>query len=166
MKKLLFILFYFCLACPCVYAQAEPPVLKVLYITHPRSEMEYMIEAGDKLLLAYHVDYCAQNPHQNTAKKKYRKRKKEGILYGKERVLRILDDGLIFMNGTYASFESIAGIHKLSFTKQLGRGLARVAASVMMLSFPIGTILGVCIIIENNDRIAGKHIVPWTMRVE
>lgn len=157
MKKHCYLLIFLCLACPPLQAQK----LKELYVLPTKMDVAITLRAGDKILIAYNTDYALRYPHKVYTRKRTMKKRDFGkVLYGKERVLRITDTCLIFMNGTYANYEGIFTLRKLSLGKQIGRTFGVVVGSVSLLGFPFGTAFGLWMIINNNNRLKNKHLKP------
>ena len=162
MKNYSYVLIFFCLACPPLQAQK----LKELYVFSSVKNLATTIRAGDKILIAYNLDYTLRYPHKVYSKKKQMNRRNVGtVLYGKERVLRVTDTCLIFMNGGHVSYESILTIRKLSLVKQIARTVGTISGSTMCISFPFGTAVGLWLIRNNNNRLENRHLVPCKMKV-
>lgn len=163
MKNYACILIYFCLACLPIQAQK----LKELYVLSSTNSLATTIRAGDKILIAYNVDYTLRYPHKVYSKKRQMNRRNIGtVLYGKERVLRVTDTCLIFMNGGHVSYESILTIRKLGLAKQIGRIAGNVVGGMMCVSFPFGTAVGLWLIRNNNNRLKNHHLIPCKIRVK
>lgn len=167
--------------CGQLYAQKT----KVLHIKHPETGKEYTIKAGDKLQLAHHLDYYTQNPHKinvdvlNLHAPKYGK-----VLYAKARVRHITDSSIVFMDNTYAHFESLIGIRKMTTGKQVLRALgvaggvywiliglgATVIVAILAPTFVVpallGTSVGVVPFFLNTHRIPPRFMANWKMWVE
>ena len=178
-KMILWALLY--MLCGQLYAQKQ----KVLHIKHPETGKEYTIKAGDKLQLAYHLDYYRQNPGKINANVLNLHAPKYGkVLYAKARVRHITDSSIVFMDNTHANFESLIGIRKMTTGKQVLRALGvavgvywvtvgTVATLVIAIFEPtlavpalLGTSVGIVPFFLNTNRIPPRFMANWKMWVE
>jgi hypothetical protein len=177
-SALLLILYFVCLYSP-LLAQTKKMLLKNIETSEER-----IIQVGDKVLLAYDAQYYNKNYDKVTAKIKspedYGK-----IYYGKERILKITDSSLIFMNGTYAHFNALVGIKKISFGQSVLRATANVVGAVIMFSAGLTAIAllaspnpefsillgglsvgGYFLMTSPKNKLSQKEIITWIITVQ
>jgi|GEM_PF-2942843 len=119
MKKI-YLLLLCCSICISLQAQNKDK----LRFQNKRTGKESEIKIGDKVLLSFNYDYCVKHPDKITTtillvgavRGPY-------ALQAKQRVLRISDSTLFFIDGSHVPLNALESITKLSFAKQIARGM-------------------------------------------